>query len=100
MDFRRIAERVNRLLYRREVARLTPAEKAMADAWTLRLIRERHPGWTQQQIRDYFENLIHLKVRVVKEWELRMGIEVPFDDDPSPPPEKSTKPSKKSHDAA
>lgn len=64
----------------------------MANAWTLRLIRERHPGWSAKQVRDYFQNLIFIKVRVIKEWELRMGIEVPLDE----PPTEEQKSQKKS----
>jgi len=80
------SDRVNRFLHRKEVGKLTRAERRMANAWTLRMIRERHPGWSDRQVRDYFQNLIYVKVRVVKEWELRMGIEVPFDDPPSEEP--------------
>ena len=87
------SERVNRYLHRKEVGKLTRDERRMANAWTLRLIRERHPGWSDKQVRDYFQNLIHIKVRAVKEWELRMGLELPFDESPSPEP-KSPKKSK------
>ncbi|MEM6821700.1 MAG: hypothetical protein AAF558_07160 [Verrucomicrobiota bacterium] len=74
MHFLDIPERVNQLLYRKDVHRLTKRDMASAKQWSLRLIRDSHPEWTEQQVLDDYERLSHIKVVAIDQWSKRNGV--------------------------
>ncbi|MDX6767032.1 MAG: hypothetical protein SFU85_09590 [Candidatus Methylacidiphilales bacterium] len=73
MDFLKLSERANRQLYRRQVKRLTKKELELAKAWTLDLIRERNPHWSEEQIRDYYDRVLDLRLIAIDPWSARLG---------------------------
>lgn len=71
MHFLDIPERLNKLLYKKEVVRLTRSDILMAREWTLRLIRDSHPKWSEEQVQADYERLRHVRVVAVDQWSKR-----------------------------
>lgn len=71
MGFFSLSKSLNSLLYRKEVRRLSKEDREMANRWTLEMIRESHPDWSEERVRVYFNRLLYLRVTVVDEWSLR-----------------------------
>ncbi|MDZ4788972.1 MAG: hypothetical protein SH807_08525 [Blastochloris sp.] len=74
MNFMGLPERINKLLYHRQVGSLTQREAGLAKVWTLELIRDSHPKWTEQQIESYYNNLVNIRVVAVDQWGKRNGV--------------------------
>jgi hypothetical protein len=74
MNFLGLPERINRVLYRREVHRLTPADLRLARRWTLELIQDSHPRWSREEVEACYERLSELRVTAVDEWSKRNGV--------------------------
>lgn len=68
MNFLSLPERVNNLLYHKQIGSLTKREAGLAETWTLQMIRDSHPKWTEDQIRTYYENLANIRVVAVDQW--------------------------------
>lgn len=73
MSLTLFAERLNRLLYRQHIRKLTPAEIELARQWSLNLIRREHPELSEEQVQRFYDNLIHVKFSAVDEWSERMN---------------------------
>lgn len=73
MNLLELPERINRLLYRRQLHRLTPQDREQAIAWTLQLIRDRNPTWPEERVRDYYDRLLDIRVIAVDAWSARHG---------------------------
>jgi hypothetical protein len=73
VNFLGLSERINKLLYHRQVGSLTRKEAELAETWTLQLIREGHPQWTEEQIRSYYDQLVNIRVVAVDQWSKRNG---------------------------
>ena len=73
MDFLKLPDRVNTLLYRREVRKLSRGDGELAVRWTLALIRERNPRWSEAEVRAYYDNLLNIRVTVADDWSARNG---------------------------
>ena len=73
MNLLELPERINRVLYRRQVRRLTPQDRQQAVAWTLQLIRDRNPTWTEERVREYYDRLLDIRVIAVDTWSARHG---------------------------
>lgn len=69
------AEKLNQVIYRAQVRRLTRLDKEMADRWTLARIREGHPYWSEEQVNRHFNALLHFEIRAVDEWSRRFGLD-------------------------
>lgn len=67
--------RFNGLLYRRAITRLTRSDLDTARAWTLQLIRDSHPRWTEEQVEQDYQRLSLIRVEVVDEWSQRFGLD-------------------------
>lgn len=76
VDLMEITSRFNGLLYRRALTRLTRSDLDMARAWTLQLIRDSHPRWTEEEVARDYERLSLIRVEVVDEWSKRYGMDV------------------------
>ncbi|MEM9445041.1 MAG: hypothetical protein AAGA18_06785 [Verrucomicrobiota bacterium] len=72
MNFLKIPERINQLLYKKALGRLSREDVKLADDWTLALIRERYPYWSDRQIKRYHQNLLKIQVVAVDEWSRRI----------------------------
>lgn len=70
-----VTSRFNDLLYRRAVTRLTRSDIEIARAWTLQIIRDSHPRWTEDQVERDYERLSLIRVEVVDEWSKRFGLD-------------------------
>lgn len=68
MNFLSLPERVNKLLYHRQVGSLTKREAGLAEAWTLQIIRDSHPKWAEAQVQEYYDNLANIRVVAVDQW--------------------------------
>lgn len=75
MHFMDLTGRFNDLLYRRTVTRLTRSDIEVARAWTLQLIRDSHPRWTEEEVERDYERLALIRVEVVDEWSKRFGLD-------------------------
>jgi hypothetical protein len=73
MDFLQLSDRLNTLLYRRQVQRLTREDREQAVQWTLQLIRERHPRWSEDKVRDYYDRVLDIRVIAVDAFSARHG---------------------------
>jgi hypothetical protein len=73
MNFLGIPDRINKLLYNRDIHRLTHDDVGLAKRWTLRLIRDGHPHWSEKQVERYYEKLSLIRVEVVDNWSMRNG---------------------------
>lgn len=73
MNFLDLPDRLNLLLYRKQVQRLTQKDRELAISWTLQLIRERNPGWSEEQVRAYYDRLLDIRVIAVDAWSARHG---------------------------
>jgi len=73
MNFLELPERLNLLLYRKQVHRLTKKDREQAVAWTLQLIRDRNPHWTEERVRAYYDQLLDIRVIAVDAWSARHG---------------------------
>jgi hypothetical protein len=77
VKFLDLPERINRLLYRRSLQKLTRQDLILARAWTLQLIRDSHPHWSEIEVEAYYEKLSLIRVEVVDEWSKRFGLDAP-----------------------
>ncbi|GAB4244213.1 MAG: hypothetical protein OHK005_09000 [Candidatus Methylacidiphilales bacterium] len=75
MHFMDLTSRFNDLLYRRTVTRLTRSELEIARAWTMQLIRDSHPRWSEEEVERDYERLALIRVEVVDEWSKRFGLD-------------------------
>lgn len=73
MNFLDLPERINLLLYRRQVGRLSRQDREQAIAWTLQLIRDRNPTWPEDKVRAYYDQLLDIRVIAVDAWSARHG---------------------------
>ncbi|NJK91318.1 MAG: hypothetical protein HC904_05485 [Blastochloris sp.] len=73
MNFLGLSERINTLLYHKQVEKLSRRDGELARTWTLQLIREAHPLWTEQEVERYYENLLKIRVVAVDQWGKRHG---------------------------
>jgi len=73
VNFLGLPERINKLLYHRQVGSLSRREAELAESWTLQLIRDGHPKWTEEQVKTYYDNLVNIRVVVVDQWSKRNG---------------------------
>lgn len=73
MNFLQLPGRVNALLYRRQVRRLTKRELEAAQQWTMQLIRDRNPGWSEAQVQDYYDKLLDIRLVAIDQWSARLG---------------------------
>ncbi|MEM6884854.1 MAG: hypothetical protein AAF571_07455 [Verrucomicrobiota bacterium] len=71
MNFLDIPDRINQLLYKKDLVRLTRHDIFTAKEWTKRLIRDSHPHWTDKQVEEDYERLNKIKVMAVDQWEKR-----------------------------
>lgn len=71
MDFLDLPERINKLLYKKSVRRLTPADRELAKRWTMQLIRDSHPHWSEAQVEADYERLTMVRVELVDQWSRR-----------------------------
>lgn len=67
-----ISEKLNTLLYRREMEKISSSDAQLAIDWTLEMIRSSHPHWDEARVQRYYENLLHLKVVAVDQFIRRM----------------------------
>ncbi|HUB67021.1 MAG TPA: hypothetical protein VL981_06005 [Candidatus Methylacidiphilales bacterium] len=67
------AERLNAFLYRQHIRRLGPAEIALAQEWSMAVIRREHPHFSQEQADEFYEKLIQIRAYAVDEWSQRMN---------------------------
>jgi len=75
MNFLGIPERINRLLYQKDIHRLSRRDTDLARRWTLALIRDGHPHWTEDQVNTYYDRLSQIRVEVIDEWSAKHGWE-------------------------
>lgn len=73
MGFFGFSERANTQLYRRQVGRLGKQDLELATRWTLQLIRDNNPRWTEDQVRAYYDRLLDIRVIAVDQWSARHG---------------------------
>jgi hypothetical protein len=73
MGFFNLSERVNALLYRQQIGRLTREDLELATHWTLQLIRDRHPHWTEAQVQEDYDRLLKVRVVAIDQWSARLG---------------------------
>jgi ribonucleotide reductase beta subunit family protein with ferritin-like domain len=73
VNFLKLPERVNTLLYRRQVKRLTKTDMESAKQWTLQLIRDRNPHWSEERIQDYYDHLLDIRLVAIDQWSARLG---------------------------
>lgn len=71
MNFLDIPDRINQLLYKKDLVRLTRRDVVSARNWTLRLIRDSHPHWTEEQVEADYERLKHIRPIAVDQWAKR-----------------------------
>ncbi len=71
IDFTAVYGRLNDLLYRRTIRRLTVAEIELARDWSLRVIRREHPDFSEAEVEDYYEKLLQVRVIATDEWARR-----------------------------
>lgn len=71
MDFRDLAERFNAFLYQKDFRKLSPQDLDLAKKWTLQLIRDGNPQWTEEQVLDYYNRLLKIRVIAVDSWKER-----------------------------
>ncbi|MEM1157729.1 MAG: hypothetical protein AAF649_02115 [Verrucomicrobiota bacterium] len=71
MNFLDIPDRINQLLYKKDLFRLNRHDIFTAKEWTKRLIRDSHPHWTEQQVEEDYQKLSKIKVVAVDQWEKR-----------------------------
>ena len=73
MNFLKLPERVNSLLYRRQVRRLTKQDLESARAWTLQLIRDHNPRWSEERVQEYYDHLLDIRLVAIDQWSARLG---------------------------
>jgi len=71
VNFLDIPDRINQLLYKKDLVRLTRHDILTAREWTKRLIRDSHPDWTEKQVEEDYERLSKIKVMAIDQWEKR-----------------------------
>lgn len=71
MNFLDLPDRINRLLYRTDISRLTQNDLILAKRWTLRLIRDSHPDWTDEQVQADYDRLEKIRPLAVDQWAKR-----------------------------
>lgn len=71
MNFLDLPERINQLLYKKDLVCLTRHDILTAKEWTKLLIRDSHPHWTEKQVDEDYEKLSKIKVVAVDQWEKR-----------------------------
>lgn len=72
MSFFPILTRLNGLLYRRDLARLSPRDRTLARTWMVQFMKANHPEWDNQRIDQEYEQLLHCRPMAIDEWERRM----------------------------
>ncbi len=73
MNFLELPERINRLLYKKEVVKLGRRDMELATRWTMEMIRDRNPEWSEEQVRMYYDRLLNVRVIAVDQWSRRFG---------------------------
>jgi hypothetical protein len=73
VNFLKLPQRINQLLYHRQLGSLTRREAELAERWTLQMIRDGHPKWDEEQVRAYYDHLLTIKVVAVDQWSKRNG---------------------------
>lgn len=68
MNFLGLSEKLNAMLYRKDVGKLSRQERRMARDWTLTLIREHNPDWSEERVQQYYQDLIKIRVKTVDQW--------------------------------
>jgi len=71
VHFLDLPDRINKHLYKKTVGRLSKADCELAKRWTLQLIRDSHPRWTEAQVEADYERLLAIKVETVDLWSRR-----------------------------
>jgi len=71
VNFLDLPERINSFLYKKDVGRLTQADRESAKRWTMRLIRDSHPRWTEAQVEADYEKLLAVRIETVDQWSRR-----------------------------
>lgn len=67
--------KLNGIIFRAQLRRLTRLDLEMADRWTMARIREGHPDWSEERIMGHFHALAHIPVRAIDEWSRRFGLD-------------------------
>ena len=75
MNFLRIPERLNKILYKRSIFQLRKKDLELAEKWTLDFIRDQHPHWSEKQVKRHFDNLLKIKVIAVDDWSKKFGLD-------------------------
>lgn len=65
-------ERFNAFLYRINIRKLSPGERALAKEWCVSLIRREHSHLNDEEVERFYENLITVRWTAVDEWSERM----------------------------
>ncbi|MEM1060218.1 MAG: hypothetical protein AAGK14_13295 [Verrucomicrobiota bacterium] len=63
-DFESMGEKLDRFLYRRVFKQLSRSDLQAAEKWALAVIRRNHPDWDEEQVRQYYDSLLKIKVTV------------------------------------
>ncbi|MEM9399287.1 MAG: hypothetical protein AAF984_03690 [Verrucomicrobiota bacterium] len=71
VNFLKLSGKLNELLYKKSLNKLSKEDMKLADKWTLDLIREAHPHWSDKQVQHYHENLLKIRAYAVDEWSRR-----------------------------
>lgn len=72
MSFFPILTRLNGLLYRRDLARLSPRDRTLARTWMIQFMKANHPEWDSQRIDQEYKRLLDCRPMAIDEWERRM----------------------------
>lgn len=72
MSFFPILTRLNGLLYRRDLARLSPRDRTLARTWMIQFMKANHPEWDTKRIDQEYERLLDCRPMAIDEWERRM----------------------------
>lgn len=71
MNFLDLPERINTFLYKKDVKRLSRADRDLAKRWTMQLIRDSHPHWSEAQIEADYDRLLAVRIETVDQWSRR-----------------------------
>jgi hypothetical protein len=61
VDLDNLAQKLDGFLYRRVMGKMTVAEIDASKVWCFRMIRRNNPTFTEEQIQQYYDNLIHIR---------------------------------------
>ncbi len=67
--------KLNGIIFRSQIRRLSRLDMEMADRWTMARIREGHPDWSDERVMLHFNSLVHIPVCAVDEWSRRFGLD-------------------------